>query len=481
MNFKSIGKILGWLLLVEALLLIIPALISIVGGESATPGFLVAAALAACLGAALYLPLRKGNIRLRRREGFFLTSVVWIIFSFIGMIPFLACGAIDSPASAFFETMSGFTTTGASVFSNVESLPKSILFWRALMQWVGGLGIVLFLLAMLPQLNQSGGITVYNAETTGITHDKLHPRIRQTVLSLWKIYAVITILLILLLWAGPMDLFDSICQAFATVSTGGFSTRNSGIAYWQSDYVLIVLTLFMTAAGVNFFVIYDTLRGGWRSLRSNDVFIAYIAIILAASAAVALSLALSPGSDSFSSVVIEPLFQISSAITSTGFSASGYPSWSAVAMGIVILMMIVGACAGSTAGGLKIDRVVVLYKNMKRTLQRTLYPTHVIDIESGGRLIDSERMNAVGAFLALYLVVLILGTLLMCAFGYSLQDSFFATVSCVGDNGLGYGATASGYGSLPAVLKWVMSAEMLLGRLEFFTVICVFIPAFWRR
>ncbi|MDE6217719.1 MAG: TrkH family potassium uptake protein, partial [Muribaculaceae bacterium] len=281
-NLKASAKVVGWLLILEAAMLLMPAAVSLIyGGRDFLP-FILAAAITAFSGVAVSWPLHRVKIQLRRREGYLLTAIVWVLFSLFGMIPFLLCDHPLSVADAYFETMSGFTTTGATVISDVESYSHAILFWRALMQWLGGLGIVLFLLALLPALNQSGGITMYNAETTGITHDKLHPRIRQTAGSLWQLYGILTVMLIFLLWLGPMDIFDAVCQSLAAISTGGFSTRNSSIAAWNSSYVNAVITLFMFVAGVNFVLLYGAVHGRARDLFRNDVFRSYLGIVLGA-------------------------------------------------------------------------------------------------------------------------------------------------------------------------------------------------------
>lgn len=480
-SFRSIAKISGWLLLFEGVLLCVPCLTGVIYRESDWSAFAVAAVAAIAAGLSLCIPLRHVKTRLRRREGYLLTSLVWVLFSFFGMIPFMISSQPLDAASAFFETMSGFTTTGASVIADVEAQSHAVLLWRALTQWIGGLGIVLFLLALLPALNQAGGISVYNAETTGITHDKLHPRIRQTAASLWKIYLVLTSAMILLLWAGPMNFFDSLCQSMSAMSTGGFSTRNAGIAAWNSDYVTVVITVFMFVAGVNFVLLYSVWRGDRRSLWRNDVFRTYLGVVAVTYLFFLLSLLLHHQGSNISDLLLKPLFHIVSALTSTGFGIADYAKWGPLCVGLTILLMIFGACAGSTTGGLKIDRIVVLYKNIKRQTHMSLFPNHLVAIEVGGRQVESRNLASVTALLAMYLIALSAGTLLMTAQGRDLVDAFFATVSCVGNNGLGYGITGAGFGDLSAVTKWAMSGLMLIGRLEFFTVITLFTASFWRR
>lgn len=481
-RLQSVAKISGWLLLFEGMLLCVPCVVGILYGESDWSAFAIAAAAAVAIGALLSYVTRHAKTKLHRREGYLLTSTVWILFSGFGMIPFLLCSHPLDVASAFFETMSGFTTTGASVIVNVESQSHSVLLWRALTQWIGGLGIVLFLLALLPALNQAGGLSVYNAETTGITHDKIHPRIRQTAASLWKIYVTLTLTMTALLWLGPMNFFDSLCQSMTAMSTGGFSTRNASIAAWHSDYVTAVITVFMFVAGVNFILLYGVWRGDWHSLWRSDVFRAYLGITIVAYLIFMAIILIGDKSYSLADVFLNPMFHIVSALTSTGFSiSSDYTAWGSLGVGLTLILMILGACAGSTTGGLKIDRVVVLSKNIKRQIHMSLFPNHLVAIEVGGKQVDARNMASVTALLAMYLIAISGGTLLMAAQGRNLIDAFFTTVSCVSNNGLGYGITGAGFGDLSAITKWVMAGLMLIGRLEFFTVITLFSAAFWRR
>lgn len=480
-NLKASAKVVGWLLILEAAMLLMPAAVSLIyGGRDFLP-FILAAGITAFSGVAVSWPLHRVKIQLRRREGYLLTAIVWVLFSLFGMIPFLLCDHPLSVADAYFETMSGFTTTGATVISDVESCSHAILFWRALMQWLGGLGIVLFLLALLPALNQSGGITMYNAETTGITHDKLHPRIRQTAGSLWQLYGILTVMLIFLLWLGPMDIFDAVCQSLAAISTGGFSTRNSSIAAWNSSYVNAVITLFMFVAGVNFVLLYGAIHGRARDLFRNDVFRSYLGIVLGAFLIISIFNMAACHDFSLPAILFLPMFHVVSAVTSTGFSAADFSLWGPVALQVTLLLMAVGACAGSTTGGLKVDRIVALFRNLHRQIRLTLYPNHVIDLEVGGKRFSYSQLAAVSAVFTLFLIVILTITLILASQDMTLADALFATVSCVGNNGLGHGATASGFGDISPCGKWLLSAGMLLGRLEFFTVIAILTPAFWRK
>lgn len=477
-NFAPVFKTIGWLLLVEGSALMLPLLVSLAYGEEHWRVFMLTACVAFASGGALTFALRRVRLAVRRREGYLLTASVWVVFSLVGMLPFMSGAHALGFTDAFFETVSGFTTTGATVIADVEALPRGLLFWRSLIQWIGGLGIILFILAALPALNRSGGISMFNAEVSGVTHDKLHPRIRRTSMSLWTVYISLTALLTILLWCGPMDLYDAVCQSFTTMSTGGFSTRNASIGAWDSGYVAWVITVFMFLGGVNFMLLYLAVKGDWRGLARNDVFRVYVCV-----AAVAVTLyAVSLPSAVYASgdAVTEAAFQVMSAGTSTGFCYGGYDGIGGFPTGILILTMLAGACAGSTSGGMKLDRFVVLGRNAVNELDHSVFTRHVHAVSLGGRPMSDTRLLRVMAFMFLYLAMVVAATMISAAYGMPLVDSLFASVSCIGNDGLGYGVTSSGYGTLPATVKWVYTALMLMGRLELFTVLVLFMPRFWR-
>lgn len=483
-NFRFVARVMGVLLLIEALLLMIPCAVSLGYGETEFVNFLITSGATAAVGGILVLCNRKSSAtRLYRREGYLLTALAWVMFSAFGMIPYMLDHHPLSAASAYFETMSGFTTTGASMITDVESCSHGLLLWRALTQWVGGLGIVLFMLAMLPSLNKEGSLPMFNAEITGVTHDKIHPRIRQTAASLWKVYTSLTLLLILLLWIGPMDLFDAVCQGLSTLSTGGFSTRNAGIAAWNSQYVAIVMTVFMFAGGVNFILIYNTAKGGIRRMWDNDVFRTYTYTILACAACILLSIAATEGWAAVGSNIIQTFFTVISGLTSTGFSYGDYELWGSAVFSLLLAMMMIGACAGSTTGGFKIDRAIISWKEMRLQCRRTIYPNHIESVRLNGKPVAEATIPRIGAFALLWALLLALGTVVLSLYGISFSDALFATTSCMGNCGLGYGLTGSsgGFFELPDAPKWLLSAIMLTGRLEIFTVMALLFRGFWRR
>lgn len=483
-NYSSIFKIAGHLLLIESAMLLIPALVCAIYGERDWTAFLPASGTSCAAGALLSWSLRHTRISMGKREGYLLTALMWILFSLFGMIPLMLCRHPLGLTDAFFETMSGFTTTGATVIRDVEVLSHGILLWRAMIQWLGGLGIILFILAVVPSLNQAGGLAMFNAEITGVTHDKIHPRIRQTALSLWYVYLCLTMTLAVLLWAGPMNLFDSVCQSLATVSTGGFSTRNGSIADWNSDYADLVIAAFMAIGGINFMLIYGAAHGNFRRLLSNDVFKAYIAVLGAGTIMYAAATYASEGSDGgFHSLFVEPVFQVVSSVTTTGFSVGSYERLGSFIYMLTALLMVCGACAGSTTGAVKIDRMLALHRNLTNEVRQALFPRRIYTVEINGRILSGEQLAHITAFIVAYMALVACGTLAGCVFGMDMSDSLFSTLSCIGNNGLGWGMTGAegSFALLPDALKWIMSLLMMTGRLELFTVLVLFLPEFWRR
>ncbi|MCM1021519.1 MAG: TrkH family potassium uptake protein [Muribaculum sp.] len=484
-NFPMLLRVLGWLLMIEAVFMMVPTLTCVIYDEPDLIPFLITTAITLFSGMLMTFGIRTYNTAMGKREGFLLTSMVWIVFSLFGMLPFIFCSCPLSMTDAFFETMSGFTTTGATVYPDVEKLSHGINIWRCLTQWIGGMGIILFTLAVLPMLNSTGGMQMFNAEVTGITHEKLRPRISQTAKGLWGVYALLSLVLCLLLWIGPLNLFDSVCHAFSTMSTGGFSTQNNSIAHWDSDYIKIVVTIFMFLGGVNFSLIYKACHGeGIKTLMKNDTLRTYVNIIALTFFAFVIAIAANGQANSISAVTIDPLFQIITTITSTGLTANNFESWGSFVLALLFVLMFFGACAGSTSGGAKIDRMLYLIKNTSNELYRSVHPNSIRSVRINSMVMSPETVNRVIAFLCIYVIIIALGGIMLTAFGLPLVDSFFSVFSCVSNVGLGVGIT--GYGGfgfevLPDIAKWVLSIFMLIGRLELFTVLILFTPAFWRK
>lgn len=482
-NVRMIMRIMGWLLLIEAAFLLVPTFTAVAYGESDWIPFLSTAALTALVGFIMARRSRPTRSHLGKRDGYLLTAMVWVVFSFFGLIPFLFCSRPVSYSDAFFEAMSGFTTTGATVLDSVEGLGHGVHLWRAMMQWIGGMGIILFTIAVIPMLNHSGGMQMFNAEVTGITHDKLRPRISQTAKGLWLTYIVLTVLLFGLLILGPMNPFEAICHAFSTMSTGGFSTSDDGIAAWSSVYIESVITVFMFLGGTSFVLLYHMAHGEFKLIWQNEVFRTYVGIIFFCYILFVIAIFSSGEAYSIKSLTLDPLFQIVSTITSTGYVTPDLLDWGTFVLALVFILMFFGACAGSTSGGAKIDRMIYLLKHCRNEIDRCIYPNYIFTVRVNKRVIPHEIVAKVIAFLCLYVLIIMVGGILLCALGLPLVDSFFSAFSCVSNTGLGAGITGYGgnYEIVPDIGKWVLALIMMIGRLELFTVLILFTPTFWKK
>lgn len=472
---------IAFLLIINAGFMIVPLIAGICYGETDVQAFALSIGITLAVSAIILFFDHPRDNALGKRDGILLTASVWLVFSLFGMLPFMLSSLRLGPADAFFEAMSGFTTTGASVITDVESLPRSILMWRCMMQWVGGIGIVIFTIALLPALNSSGGMQMFNAELSGVTHDKIKPRISQTAMRLWLIYAILTIALCAILWLGPMNFFDSICHSFATVSTGGFSTRNASIEAWDSLYVRIAILLFMFLGGVSFVLIYRVSTGKYKQALRDENFRYYAGITAGVTIFIIITLFFSEGFISVEQTIIDPLFQVVSLITSTGYTVHNLSNWSEVVMPTLLLLMFVGACAGSTSGGAKVDRLIYLWKNSRNELHRMVYPNRYYQLTINGKPKPTEIIDKVTTFLWFYAGMIIAGGILLSLFELPMSDAFFASFSCIGNTGLGSGDLTSSFATIPAGAKVTMAILMLIGRLEIFTILLLLTRAFWKK
>lgn len=482
-NFPILFRIIGLLLLIEAGFLVVPLVTCLIYLESDWKAFAWSLAATVAAGSAMTFCIHPSSNSMGKREGFLLTSLVWIFFSIFGMIPFMLMKTPMSVSDAFFEAMSGFTTTGATVMTSISHLSHGVIMWRSLIQWIGGMGIILFTLAVIPMLNHSGGMQMFNAEVTGITHEKLRPRISQTAKGLWMTYIVLTVMLFLLLLAGPMNLFESICHAFSTMSTGGFSTEDASVAAWDSTYIEVVLTVFMFLGGVNFALIFRAAHGDFRPLWKNDVFKLYIKVILVMYVLFVIGIIHQHQATSVRSLTLDPLFQIISTITSTGYTVTNFEKWGTFCLSLLFLLMFFGACAGSTSGGAKLDRMLYLFKNCGNEIVKCIHPNNIYTVFVNGKVVSNELVSKVIAFLCIYVILIMFGGMLLAALGLPLVDSFFSSFSCISNTGLGAGVTGYGgsYEIVPDAGKWVLAMLMMIGRLEIFTVIILFARSFWRK
>ncbi len=483
-NLPVVLRVQGWLLLIEATFMTAPIAVAAYYHEWPTAicfTYATLLTLAAGLVMARFLKPKPGAA-MRRREGVLLTAIIWVFFSFFGMLPLLFTGTLDNVTDAFFETMSGFTTTGSSVIADVEALPRAVLFWRSTMQWIGGMGIILFTLAVLPMLNQKGGIALFNAEVTGITHERLRPRVSQTAKDLWLIYIILTMAMTVLL-ASPMGWFDALSHAMTTMATGGFSTKNVGLHYWNDHYIYVVAIVFMFLGGINFSLIYSASRGRFDRVRSNDTFRFYCLMTAVVAVVIFINMCVEGYASSNGDRAVFALFDTVAAITSTGLNTIDYETRGEFIAMLLMLVMFFGGMAGSTSGGAKIDRLIVLLKNTLNEFYRVLHPNAVKTVRLNGRALAHTLVAKVIAFLAIYVMVTFVSALVLTLYELPIVDSLHTSLAMVSNYGLGYGTTAmpGGFAALPDPAKWMLAIEMLVGRLELFTVLVIFTPAFWRK
>lgn len=479
-NAPELVRIIGFLILVEAMFMLVPLLYSLITGGAEFKAFAISISASVAVGLGIVLSVRPRVKEMGKRDGMLLTALVWVIFSIFGMLPFMLSDIHLNVAEAFFESMSGFTTTGASVIDDIAGLPRGVNLWRCIMQWLGGVGIIIFTVALLPMLNSSGGMQMFNAEATGITHDKLRPRVSQTAKRLWLIYCVLTVTLGLILWIGPLPLYEAVCHSLSTVSTGGFTSCTDTTGAWSSLSVRIPVLIFMFLGGVNFVLIYRASLGQMRKVWSDINFRSYtITVLLATGFIVAVLIA--GGERNLEKLIVEPLFQVVSTITSTGYTVDSLTSWSEAVIPVLLVLMLMGACAGSTSGGIKIDRVIFMIKNAGNEFKKIIHPNRYYPLTVNGVVKPPELVLKVTGFFAFYVIILVTGGIVVSAIGMPLGDAYFATVSCLGNTGLGIGATEASYTAVPDLGKFVLSFIMLVGRLEIFTVIILFSRNFWRR
>ena len=480
-NFKTIIRIIGILLLLETVMFLVCSSVSFYYRESDMLDFWKAGGITAGIGLLLAALGKGGERQLTRRDGYVLVSFAWVAFSLFGMLPFYIGGYIPDIANAFFETMSGFSSTGATILDDIESLPHGILFWRSMTQWIGGLGIIMFSIAVLPIFGVSG-LQVFAAEASGPTHDKVHPRIGITAKWIWSIYAGITALLVGLLMLGGMDWFDSICHAFATTGTGGFSTKQASVAYYNSPYIEYVISIFMFISGINFTLLLLFVNRKFKKFIGNAELKFYFGSVVLFTAVIAIVLYYTSPmgmEESFR----KSLFQVISLQTSTGFATDDYMQWTPVLWGLLTIIMLMGACAGSTTGGLKCIRMVILTKVSRNEFKHILHPNAILPVRINKQVISPSIVSTVLAFCFIYISIIVIGTLLMMAMGVGAEESMGCVISSIGNMGPGLGETGPAYSwnALPDAAKWLLSFLMLLGRLELFTVLLLFTPDFWKR
>jgi trk system potassium uptake protein TrkH len=480
MRRSLIFRLLFLLLALAAAVMLIPLVMALAWGEEGMILPFLIPVLAVLIPALPVIAFTgRQPIRFSAADGFLLVFFGWVLICLLGAFPYYLSGGIPRFSDAVFESVSGFTTTGATVIPDVESLPRSLLFWRAMTHWLGGMGIVVLTVALLPLLGV-GGFQLIKAETTGPEKEKITAKITETAKILWLLYTALIVLQTFFLMLGGMDWFDALTHAFSTAASGGFSVRNNSIAAYHSPWIEGVCTVFMLLAAFNFTMIYRLIQGKYREVLSNSEIRAYGLIILVS---VGISVFVLLPSLSFGEALGTASFHVASILSTTGFSAADYSSWPPAAQGVLFFLLFVGGCSGSTAGGIKVIRHVVLAKQAGNEMKRLLYPQGVFSIRLNGKVGSKSVVYGVAGFVFLYLAITLATTLLVSASGLDLLSSLSLAALCLGNIGIGLGADGPGavFQDIPALIKWVLSFVMIAGRLELWTALVFFSRAYWRQ
>ena len=481
-HFRLIIKFIGLLLMIVSGFMATSIPWSIYYGEKETIwAILISSGITLAAGFLLFL-LTKGydHRNIGKKEGYIVVTLTWVSISLAGTLPFYISGAIPFYTDAWFETVSGFTTTGASILTDIEAMPKGLLFWRSMTHWLGGMGIIVLTLAILPILGV-GGMQLFVAEAPGTTPSRLHPRITETAKRLWGIYMIFTFMQTLLLMLGGMELFDALCHSFSTMATGGFSTQNDSITGY-SPYIQYVIILFMIIGGTSFSLHYFLLKGQFSKVLNNEEFRFYLSVIGVFTLIITVSLLLMY-QVGLEKAFRDSLFHVVSILTTTGFITSDHQQWEIFIWFFIFILMFTGGCIGSTAGGIKMIRILVLFKNTRLELKRLVHPMAVIPVKINGKAIPTEIIHNFLAFFLTYMLIFFAGSAIMTFFGLSFETAVGASIATIGNIGPSIGSIgpAENYGHLHFGAKWVLSFFMLLGRLELFTILLLFSPSFWKR
>ncbi|MGI9532589.1 TrkH family potassium uptake protein [Lutimonas sp.] len=498
-NFKIILQLMGILLLFNGGFMLISGLVSWYFDDGVTQGIFLAGGITILVGLILRFITKGFEKKIKKREGYLVVTLGWVTMSLSGALPYILSGAIPSFTDAFFETMSGYTTTGASIMNDIEIMPRSILFWRSTTHWIGGMGIIVLAIAILPLLG-IGGMQMFAAEAPGPSADKLHPRITDTAKRLWFLYFGLTLSEAILLKLAGMGYFDAINHAMSTLSTGGFSTKNASIAFWNDQPLIqYIISFFMFVAGTNFVLSYYAVKGDFSKYRKNEEFRYYFGSIIVLTVVASLVIYF------YANVSIEPtaiqaiahpqifgpvessfrhaLFQVLAVITTTGFVSADFTIWTPFLTVMFFIMMFLGASAGSTAGGVKYMRHIIMIKNGFLEFKRSLHPNGIVPVRYNKKTVTRGIVFNIMAFFILYLIIFVIGSLVFSFMGIDFMTSVGAAASSLGNVGpaLGDLSPVNNYASLPPFGKWWSALLMLFGRLELFTVLIIFTPYFWRN
>lgn len=495
LNLKLIYRFLGITSILNGLFMWLSLPFSFYYDEPSKWGILSAGIITIAIGLILYFFNKPDNKKIQKKEGYLIVTLGWLILSITGMLPYLLSGSIPSTTNAFFETISGYSTTGSSILTDIESMPKGILFWRSATHWIGGMGIIVLTIAILPLLG-IGGMQLFMAEAPGPSTDKLHPRITDTAKRLWQIYVLLTIVQFLLLKVAGMNWFDALNHAMATVSTGGFSTKNASVAHWNgAPMIQYIIIFFMFIAGTNFVLTYFALKGKIRKVIQSEEFKYYLFGTLIISAVVATMIIFHQDPllhttikhpmiyGKVESAIRHSLFSVISVITTTGFVTADFTMWSFFVTAIFFSLFFLGGSAGSTSGGVKIVRHIVMLKSSFLEFKKSLHPNAIIPVRYDGKAVKQTIIFNILSFFVLYMLIFVIGTVTLAFLGLDFYSALGACASSLGNIGpaLGSVSPVNNFNHLSTGAKWFCSFLMLIGRLELFTVLILFTPFFWRK
>ena len=481
LNLRIITRVFSLLLIFEGLFMMASGAVSFLYHEHAATSFLYSALITIITGVIVFTPLRSEEKIVGNKEGYVIATGMWVIVSLFGTLPFILSGSINNFSDAFFETMSGFTTTGASVIIDVESMPRGILFWRSITQWLGGIGIIFISLSVFP-IVRSINIHLAATEFSGQPTDKIHPRTIEAAKRLIFIYLAITLAEIILLVLGKMPLFDAVCHSFSTLSTGGFSTHNNELAAFSSPYIKIVITVFMFIAGTNISIVYFGLKGNFSKIKGNNEFVFYLMVCLIFILATSGILFYKPGFTA-GKALLEGAFHVISLVSTTGYYTQDYNLWGNAIFFFFFILMLTGGSAGSTGGGIKIVRLLLISKNSRQEIKRLIHPNGYMPVRLNGHVVPQNTIYNMLVFIAIYFIVMCFGVFVISIMGYDITTAFSTSASMLGNIGPGIGQFGPfhNYSSVPEAGKWFLSALMLLGRLELVTVMIIFTRKFYRN
>ena len=483
LNVRFIIKMLGGMFILETLFMLAAAAVAFLYKGNDLIPLLVSCGIMFGTGLLCYtVGFRANEYNVGRREGMLIVTLTWIFCSLLGMLPFYIGGYIHTITDAFFETMSGFTTTGSTILTDIEALPHGILFWRSLTQWQGGIGMIVFTVALMPILG-GGAAHLFDAETPGITHERFRPRITQVAKRLWGVYLFLTFILAVLLWVGPMNLYDAINHAMTTMATGGYSTKNSSIAYWNSAYIDYTITIFMCIGATNMALIYFSFNGKFSKLYKDEETRWFYIFVIGTMLIVTFYLMLKGLAPDFLAAFRLASFQVATLVSTCGYATADFIPWGPFFWLIALILMFVCGCAGSTCGGLKMGRFMILTKNLLNEFKKRTHPHAVVPVRVNGHVLPGEIVYRVLSFAFIYISLIIVGCLILTVGGVGFEESVGSVVSAVSNTGPGLGSVGpvNNFAGLPDFAKWVLAILMMIGRLEIFTVVTILLPDFWKQ